>query len=239
MKRLSDELIVIGGGTPCTPIEHKNKEIWWMGKDFFTHKNKVKFRPDYLFEIHGQDIFERRPIYYDQLLKTDIPIICQHGGFGFQNPIVYPLNEIILKFSSKYFTQTLSYIIALALFLGYKKLWFYGFNMMIFHDWILRQSAEYWFGRVQQAGVEVHLEPTSDLLKCKLYGYEANNELSMQFSDARQKLINKAYDSNSLEEIKSIIKLLEENRIEFTKEMLDKYDYKNYKIIKKEEREDI
>ena len=68
----------------------------------------------------------------------------------------YPLDEIINKFNSFFFTNTVSYMIAYALYTGVKEIEIYGVDMVGYEEYVnQRSSVLYWTGRAEGLGVKV------------------------------------------------------------------------------------
>lgn len=84
----------------------------------------------------------------------------------------YPLNEIVKEFGSAYFTNSISYMIAYAVYKGYKKIELYGVDMSARDEYInQRGSVMYWIGFARAKGVDVFLASGIDK-PWFLYGYE-------------------------------------------------------------------
>ena len=94
---------------------------------------------------------------------------------------IYPLAEIIDRFKSAYFVNSICYMIAYALFLGtYDEIDFYGcyINTQPQDTEIPCKNhpgVEHWIGYAMGRGVRVKIHGDSFLLRCKdgLYGYRA------------------------------------------------------------------
>ncbi len=88
--------------------------------------------------------------------------------------IKYPIQEILDKYGSKYFTNTISYMIALAMYEGFEKIRMYGVDAPFGGVYFLEKSGiEYWTGRAQQAGIKVEICEGSHVCRTKtgqLYG---------------------------------------------------------------------
>ena len=170
-----------------------------------------------------------------ELAKFEKEVIMQESFVNIPKSIKYPLNEIVQKFHSTYFLCTMNYQIALAMYLGYKELHLYGFNMIFNDDLIQRWSMEYWLGRAEQSGIKIVIPDDCDLLKCgALYGYEANNTLAVYIYKYMNEL-KKEVDWSISESIKSlqnaekILKTLDGEQTKFTKEILNRHKI-NYEI---------
>lgn len=86
----------------------------------------------------------------------------------------YPLKEIIQYFGTKYFANSICYMIAHAIYLGYEKIKLYGVDHAMGTPWYEdRTAVEYWLGRAEERGIIVEVPEESQLLKTvtgRLYG---------------------------------------------------------------------
>jgi hypothetical protein len=109
-----------------------------------------------------------RPIYF---LKDEPDIPAAQA---------YPLDQIMAwcekNGHSPYFSNSISYMIALALMDGYTTVGVWGVDMAAGGEYQSeRPSVEYWLALVEKYGKLV-LPKETELLKARLYGYEADSE---------------------------------------------------------------
>jgi len=96
----------------------------------------------------------------------------------------YPLDKV-LEWCEKegvkpYFTNSISYMIALALVDGYTEIGVWGVDMAASGEYQQeRPSVEYWLG-VTKKYATVTLPPETELLKARLYGYESDSEFMLK-----------------------------------------------------------
>jgi hypothetical protein len=138
----------------------------------------------------------KRSVRHDEHVKwlqeATIPIYMHKHYDDIPNSIEYPLEEITEKFGT-YFTNTISFMIALALLQGYKVIHVYGVNMAVDSEYAYeRPSCEYFVGLARGMGAEVFLHPDSDLCKTTfLYGYENNYVLRHKLQTRMNELEDK------------------------------------------------
>ncbi len=105
----------------------------------------------------------------------------------------YPLKEVMEKFDTRYFTNTLSYMLALALYEGFERIRTYGVDAPYGGIYFMEKSGlEYWIGRLQQAGVIVDTHDCSGILKTHdglLYGQRGDTSIELFLSE-RMYLMN-------------------------------------------------
>lgn len=140
-----------------------------MGKYF--RRGKPDFR--------GQSVEQ----YLESLNNLKIPVYMQQQWPIIPNAAIYPAKEIFSKFGN-YFTNTISYMIALAIMEGFKTIGIWGVDMAVSsvvrsqdeysHQ---RPSCEYFIGLARGLGIEVIIPDQCDLLKTRfLYCYQEPQE---------------------------------------------------------------
>jgi hypothetical protein len=102
-----------------------------------------------------------------------------------KNPWIYPLDEIMEKFCPRdvygepypYFTNSVDYMLCLAGLRGYEEIQLYGVEFISEIDdeyFLMRQSVNFYVGRLFEMGVKVVTQPHSSLLKCPYwYAYRS------------------------------------------------------------------
>ena len=124
---------------------------------------KVKAFPIYMLGAHSGDRSEQ--------VKMAIP---------------YPIAEIKQKFGT-YFTNSISYQIALAIYEGFKEIHLYGVEMALSGEYgYQRPSVEYFLGLARGQGIKVYLPERCDLLATVvLYGYEDHHRMAEKLRQQR------------------------------------------------------
>ena len=106
----------------------------------------------------------------DELLNKTGAIITTFHKPNVKNYEEYPLKEIISKFKIEYFTDSVAYMVAFAIFNGYEKIKMRGCDY-IWGDEIhsgKRDCVEFWLGVAKGRGIEVDVGKGSTLLQRKL-----------------------------------------------------------------------
>jgi hypothetical protein len=116
----------------------------------------------------------------------------------------FPLEAVVNTFGSIYFNNTAAYAIALALFRGARTLSLFGidFTWPNAHEAEKgRACCEYWLGRAQALGVQLHIADSSTLMDSsapfenRLYGYDTLHvDLAINDGKARIKFTPKPDD---------------------------------------------
>jgi len=134
-------------------------------------------------EFRGQPIME----YLQGIAKLDCAVYMQKHWINLiPNSVPYPLDDLVQWFIAKgfsidkcrYLTNTISYEIVLAIFLGFKEIQVWGVDMSIGTEWEnQRPSCEFWLGVAQGMGINVVIPPQADLLKTRfMYGFEEKQQ---------------------------------------------------------------
>jgi hypothetical protein len=93
--------------------------------------------------------------------------------------VEYPVQKMIDEFGS-YFTNTISWEIALAISEGFEEIHIYGVDMAVdteYHH--QRPSCEYFLGIAAGRGIKIHIPDQADLLKTRfLYGFQEPEEFA-------------------------------------------------------------
>lgn len=163
------------------PFNDPEFEIWGLNELY-------QFIPrwDRWFDIHARGIYENdRNRVHDHILKLramTCPIYMQQHWDDIPNSVPYPLQEIAKAFPNPcpdarpYLTNSITYMILLALLEGFQELHVYGVDMA--HDTeysFQKPSCEWAVGIVQGKGIKLYIPHESDLIKTNfLYGFEAD-----------------------------------------------------------------
>ncbi len=125
---------------------------------------------DKLFITDRRINFNGKPNHnFDELNALNIPIVSLHKFPEIKKFVRYPYDKIVERFDGlgkEFFTNSICYMIAYALYKGYKKIKMYGIDMATSMEYILeRGGIEYWVGRAEGMGVIV--ENTRGSMVCK------------------------------------------------------------------------
>lgn len=155
----------------------------------------------------GQDNFRGQPVqqYLESINALNIPCYMQKPWNVIPHAVPFPLEAILKEFPRKYFTNTISWMIALAIMEGFKEIGIWGVDMAVSSP--LRQqneyshqrpSCEYFIGLAEGKGIKVHLPDECDLLKSRfLYAIQdvqetAFNKKLVDMKQSMQKRLNEA-----------------------------------------------
>ena len=111
--------------------------------------------------------------YLEQLQALNIPIYMRAPCEIVPNAVLYPIDQMIALFG-RYFTNTISYEIALGISEGYQEIHIYGVDMAVSTEYFWqRPSCEFFLGIAAGKGIKIVIPDECDLLKTRfLYGIE-------------------------------------------------------------------
>ncbi|KKW05508.1 MAG: hypothetical protein UY40_C0017G0001 [candidate division CPR1 bacterium GW2011_GWC1_49_13] len=181
-KRKKDKVCIIGFADSKTqaPYDDPDYEFWGVNEMW---ADKTIKKCDVLFELHDYKWIcegKRLKEHIKWLRENkDVPVFMQRHFDDIPLSIPFPKDDLIQKYGS-YFTNTISWEIALAMHLGFREIRLYGVNMSNDIEYSSqRPSCEYYIGLARGMGITVYIPPESDLLKSMyLYGFE-DGELSI------------------------------------------------------------
>ena len=158
-----------------TPWDDEEADLWGMNALY-------KVAPDKnwaaWFQLH--DIKKHHPHDLDEHLKflTEGEFATflwdkELQKYSMPRGVAYPREQVLDRFGN-YFTNSVSWMLAMAIMMGYKKIGVYGIDMAQDSEYqSQRPSCEYFIGIAEGLGIEVFIPETADLLKAEyLYGYD-------------------------------------------------------------------
>lgn len=230
--------IAIVGTAPSSrmqaPFENKDWQIWacspGIAEGYKTFCDLPRF--DAWFELHrfdepslaekfNADGIEAYRVWMRKLATDGVQVVTQEPIDGGTS---YPIGEMIEKFG-RYFTNTISYMIAYAIEAGATDIMLTGVDMAAIDEYgSQRPSCEYLLGIAKGRGINVEIPLVSDLLKCRvMYAFDPEDaygakckarqaELSGRVNQAKHEmeLFSRRHASAvaAIEEIESFKKLL-------------------------------
>jgi hypothetical protein len=117
--------------------------------------------------------------------------------------------------AEKYFTSSVAYALALAIYKGYQKIEVYGVEMETNTEYgHQRVGVAYWIGFAEGQGIEVDFH--GDMLKAPLYGYDGDIRMPIEFLEERMKAFEPHLEGVK-EQIKKVNGMIKGKLVEFIK----------------------
>ena len=174
------EKVAIVGKAPSTrgmaPYDDESWEIWTLS-DLVPLGQAPRFTRH--FELHPFEWLAQRQDDYFAWLQgiADAPVYVRSEIEAQQLAagVVLPADALTAKYG-RYFTNTVSWMIAAAIAAGAKEIGVWGVDMAQEPEYkAQRPSCEYFLGWARGAGIEVTIPAASDLLKAaRLYGIDTD-----------------------------------------------------------------
>lgn len=189
-EKKTDKVVILGyapSSRDLAPFKDQSFEIWGMNELYL-----LVPRIDVLFDVHDYELMkskERNPKHLEWLQNAKIPVYMQKHFDDIPRSLPLPLKAMVDAHGS-YFTNSVSYMISLAILMGYKEIHLYGIDMATDVEYqVQRPSVEYFVGIAVGAGIDVYIPPQSDICKSPyLYGYEDGKRSEVRLKmDARQR----------------------------------------------------
>lgn len=168
---MSNKIFIVGAAPSyklLSPTMVQDAEVWAISQMLGYQDFTLKI--DLLFEMHNEENFNfKRQVIID----SDIPVFCQRAHDDIPHSLEYPIKEITDLYGD-YFTNSISYMIAMAIYQEVDEIHIYGVNMINDSEYgHQKPSCEYFIGLARGMGIKVVIPEESDLLKAVggLYGY--------------------------------------------------------------------
>jgi len=174
--RTKDRVAIVGFAETknLAPMKDESFELWGLND---LHKQMERF--DRWFEMHPRESLtcqHRDEAHFKWLAEIkDKPVFMLEAIAEIPAGVRYPIEEVISHFRTSYFTNSISYMIALAIMMGFKEIHVYGVDMAVDTEYgDQRPSCEYWLGVARGLGILVYVPDAAHLLKAAgLYGYNS------------------------------------------------------------------
>lgn len=125
------------------------------------------------FELHQRDTVltsNRDTRYLDKLKASTIPVMMCKKEEDIPMSEAYPLDDIIKALGTDYFTNSISYMVAYAIYTGATEIGLFGVDMAQDEEYAKeRPSVEYFVGYARAKGIPVYIPPESDICKVPYY----------------------------------------------------------------------
>lgn len=209
LKKKKDTVVIVGRGRITRNlVEYDRADCeFWGVNDAYNYMLKV----DVIFQLHEKDkieTFSRDKEHLKLIKSLNIPIITVRKWQDIPNSIPYPWKEVISVYGD-YFTNSISEMIALALYMKYKRIELYGCDFVDERERRLQlPSVTYYIGvargqKVASGIPEVYIPQQSPILKTLfVYGRDGSSgvldklyELKMEAEDIEK--MNKVAERNA------------------------------------------
>lgn len=178
------------------PFDDPSWEMWSIAPVIGTPGLK---RVDRLLELHDRDSWGPRVA---EINESKIPVWMRKHYEEIPLSEEFPIERILGKFR-RYFTNSISYLIAHAILEGYTDIALFGVHMANQTEYAKqRPSCEYFLGYAEALGINIWIPEEADMLKAaRLYGYEAGSVITTKLNHLLQDMSGKQAEYRRLENV--------------------------------------
>ena len=125
--------------------------------------------------LHFQNKFTKEA-FVNRVNMRKVPFITQKQHPDIPLSVAFPLKEVFVKFGTLYFTNTICYMIAMAILEGVTSIELWGVVQGGYQEYLReRKGVEYWLGWAAGTGIKIDIRGITQLFSNdfdgKLYGY--------------------------------------------------------------------
>ena len=167
------KIIILGSGPDwqSCPFKSTDREIWAVAKmvmlDHPPTKVDMLFSMDdidYLLTIRRGDFTKDE--FVANINDRNVRYISTHVRDEIVKSKAFPFKEIVNRYRVPYFTNTICYMIAYALWKGVTHIDFYGVAQMAAFEYSAEKAGvEFWLGMAAGLGVKINFKTMTALLK--------------------------------------------------------------------------
>ena len=174
VKKQPKQVCILGTAETMTeaPFDDKSWDMWSVASIL---NNPAAKRVDRVLELHDRDSWGLR---IDEINNSKVPVWMwkHYDEIPLSEP--FPL-EGLSKFR-KYFTNSISFLIAQAIVEGYTDIGLFGVHMATTTEYShQRPSCEYFLGYAEALGINLWIPDGADLLKsARMYGFEPATDIT-------------------------------------------------------------
>lgn len=200
--------IAIVGKAPSSlglaPYHDASWQVWTLS-DLILCKQAPRY--DVQFELHDAELVKQRVPYWEWLCRAAKvkPLCVKEVLPELEGAFPYPLAEIVEQFGG-YFTNTVSYLIALAIATEPDEIGVWGVDMAQSDEYrAQRPSCEYFLGLAVGKGIKITVPAQCDLLKTAgLYGFDPRvSDLCAKLKARSQELAQRIAECQHASEAKA------------------------------------
>jgi len=171
-------IIGLGVGNDKSPETIESGPRWGVNEVILSRPVDVTFDmhdiPAILSGVKKQKrrTLEKLKHQLEKIKETNTLLYSLQVWPGLSN-MAYPIKAVAKRFNATYFTGSIDYAMALALYKGCDEIYLYGANYHGSHDYRYQfGGVHYWIGRAEQLGVKVVPQSHSRVMNSGVYGYD-------------------------------------------------------------------
>lgn len=174
------------------PYKEKGIDFWGINELYLNlKKHKIDTPFAAWFEVHDieKSPSKQKKQHQDFLKTCKIPLVTQKHWDKYPSSIAYPVDYVVNFFNRNFiidaentgfsdYSNQISWMIALAICLGYEEIMVYGVDMAQDSEYrFQRASCQFFLGYGLGAGIKIRIPAACELLKAgALYGFQSDNK---------------------------------------------------------------
>jgi hypothetical protein len=165
------KVCIVGRGRGASQAQSFDGERWYVNR-YYPGATAV-------FDMHNSGRAEKNKV---AAKAAGVPFLCQD---------TYPLHDIINHFQTNFFTNSVCYMVALAIYQKYTHIDFCGCHIKPAADEPMFKNhpgVEFWIGMAMGRGIKITIHGESTLLGLldgKIYGYDQKPEEITKLSETK------------------------------------------------------
>jgi hypothetical protein len=224
------KVAIVGTADTChmTPYDDPEFEIWGVNNGYLLMKRWTRWFELHPITHDGSHFYRRgqrefrgtdMDTYMKKLAELNCPVYMQQHWDQVPQSCTYPLADVAQVFGSQlgwfhqtfdgtqpsydvYLTNTISYMMALAILEGFEEIHVYGVDMAVSSEYgVQRPSCEFFLGYIVGKGIKLYLPPQCDLLKARTlyaYGEQVQNQYELKMKNTKQSLQKRLNEVNNV-----------------------------------------
>jgi len=168
------------------PYQDDSWEIWGLNGAYTAIP-----KWDQWFDMHSMEVLKANhsPAYFEFLKKAGNKLTLNQKYEEYPDARVFPYKELVGK-HGRYFTNTIAWLIALAIEQQPEEIGIWGVNMAQDTEYAhQRPCCEYFLGMAKGLGIEINIPKASELLKAThLYGVEDQPDFIAKMPDKEREI---------------------------------------------------
>ena len=154
--------------------EPPGTEMWSVNTGHFCFTLEQMLRFTAWFQVHPRREFEmanaKRPEHLEWLRACKIPLYMEETWPDIPASVKYPRAEVVKDIGTNYFTSSIAYMVALAIYLKYDEIRFYGVDMPSQTEYVCeRPCVEFLLGIAHSRGIKIIVPEDCPLMRGQRY----------------------------------------------------------------------
>lgn len=195
----NDKLAIVGTASTWkeAPYDSDDYDIWGLNglHGFFGTPDSPAKASDFdlWFNIHDIEGVRKQETHMAFLNSGKVPVVMKEHYSEVPKSIKYPWQQILNRYRH-YHESTFSWLVCLAMEMGYKQIDWYGTHLSSEDEYRnQRPNLEYYIGLAEGRGIKIDIPSDADILQSRiLYAVEEKGDLEKKFDNEIEGLRERA-----------------------------------------------